>query len=72
MNWTSKCIRQFGCVWPSSPHQKQVSTVPSFGHGGTDALKAGVAALNVPRVWATGGRNHKTVVGSIATCGRGL
>jgi hypothetical protein len=35
-------------------------------------LKAGGAALNMPKAWTTGGRSHATVVGSVATQGRGL
>jgi hypothetical protein len=49
-----------------------VIAVPSFGRRSPDALKEGVATLNVLRAWATGGPNRKTVVGSVATCGRGL
>jgi hypothetical protein len=49
-----------------------MSAVMFFGHGGADALKVGGAALDMPKVWMMGGRSCKTVVGSMATQGRGL
>jgi hypothetical protein len=66
-----KHIRQFGHAWPSLPHQKQMSAVMSFGCGGANTLKAGGAALEGPEMLAMGGRNCETVVGSVATHGRG-
>jgi hypothetical protein len=72
MNWMLKRMGQFVHAWPGSPHQKQMSAVMSFGHGGSNALKAGGVALDMPEAWMMGSRSHKTVVGSMATWGRGL
>jgi hypothetical protein len=72
MNWTSKCIGQFVCAWPGSPHRKQMRAVMSFGRGGADALTAGGAALDVPKAWTMGGRSCEMVVGSVAIQDRGL
>jgi hypothetical protein len=46
--------------------------IMSFGRGGADAFRAGGAALNMPKAWTMGGRSCETVVGSVATWGRGL